>query len=85
MRGGVALTTLGTFASSGAFLDVIAALACLAGGVLAIGALSSWRRAERALRLKEPLPAPRALPILVGGVAVVSASLAVYAVIQALS
>lgn len=81
--GGVALTTLGTFAEAGAFLDVIAALACLAGGTLAVGALVSWRRAERALRLKKPLPPPSALPILVAGVAVIGVAMAVYAVVQA--
>lgn len=83
--GGVALTTLGTFADAGAFLDVIAAVACLAGGVLAVGALASWRRAERALRLKQPLPPPSALPILVGGVAVIGIAMAVYAVVQAVT
>lgn len=81
--GGVALTTLGTFAEAGVFLDVIAALACVAGGTLAVGALVSWRRAERALRLKKPLPPPSALPILVTGVAVIGVAMAVYAVVQA--
>ena len=81
--GGVALTTLGTFADAGAFLDVIAAIACLAGGALAISALGGWKRAERALRQHLPLPAPRVLPVLVIGVAVVAMSLAVYAVVQA--
>lgn len=81
--GGVALTTLGSIAEAGAFIDVIAALACVAGGTLAVGALVSWRRAERALRLKEPLPPPSALPILVAGVAVIGMAMAVYAVVQA--
>jgi len=81
--GGVALTTLGSIAEAGAFIDVIAALACVAGGTLAVGALTSWRRAERALRLKEPLPPPSALPILVGGVAIIGVAMAVYAVVQA--
>ncbi|GAB2616381.1 YidH family protein [Pseudactinotalea suaedae] len=81
--GGVALTTLGTFADAGAFLDVIAALACLSGGALAVGALVSWRRAERALRLKQPLPPPSALPILVTGVAIIGVAMAVYAVVEA--
>lgn len=81
--GGVALTTLGTFADGGAFLDVIAAVACLSGGVLAVGALLSWRRAERALRLKQPLPSPSALPILVTGVAIIGVAMAVYAILEA--
>ncbi len=81
--GGVALTTLGPFAEAGAFLDVIAAIACVAGGTLAVGALVSWRRAERALRLREPLPTPSALPVLVVGVAVIGTAMGVYAVVQA--
>lgn len=81
--GGVALTTLGTFAEAGAFLDVIAGLACASGAFLAVGALVSWRRAERALRLKQPLPAPTALPVLVAGVSVIGVAMAVYAVVQA--
>lgn len=84
VAGGVALTTLGTIAESGAFLDVIAALSCLAGGSLAVSALVSWRRAERALRLQQPMPAPRTLPVLVVGVGLVAVVLAVYAVTQAL-
>ncbi|MBK5248939.1 MAG: DUF202 domain-containing protein [Actinomycetales bacterium] len=83
--GGVALTTLVTFAESGLLLlDVIAALACASGGSLAVGALVGWRRTERALRLGRPLPAPSALPILVVGVAAIALVLAAYAVVQAL-
>lgn len=81
--GGVALTTLGSLVQAGVFLDVVAAVGCLTGGALAVGALSSWRRAERALRLKEPLPAPSALPIVVVGVGFMAILLAGYAVAQA--
>jgi len=84
VAGGIALTTLGNISDAGAFLDVIAALACVAGGSLAVAALSGWMRAERALRQHKPLPAPRVLPVLVIGVAAVALSLAVYAVIQAI-
>ncbi|CAM3368598.1 YidH family protein [Occultella aeris] len=83
VAGGVALTTLATFAVAGPLLDLVAALACLAGGALAVGALVGWRRTERALRLGRPLPAPSALPILVVGVAAIAAVLAGYAVVQA--
>nr|WP_232848068.1 DUF202 domain-containing protein [Occultella kanbiaonis] len=83
VAGGVALTTLATFAVAGPLLDLVAALACLAGGTLAVGALVGWRRTERALRLGRPLPAPSALPILVIGVAAIAAVLAGYAVVQA--
>jgi len=85
VAGGVALTTLGTIADSGALLDVVAAIACLAGGSLAVGALVGWRRAERALRLRQPLPAPRALPILVIGVGTFALALAGYAVVEAVT
>ncbi|MFV0252430.1 MAG: YidH family protein [Beutenbergiaceae bacterium] len=85
VAGGVALTTLGQLAEAGAFLDVIAAVCCAAGGALAVGALVSWRRAERALRLQQPLPAPATLPVLVIGIAVIGAAMAGYAVYQAIT
>ncbi|UFU05607.1 YidH family protein [Ruania halotolerans] len=84
VAGGVALTTLASFGDGHAVLDVIAALACLAGGVLALAAISGWRRRERALRLGDPLPAPRILPVLVGAVAVFALLMAGYAVYQVL-
>lgn len=84
VAGGVALTTLAAFSGDGLFLNAMAALACLAGGALAISALANWRSTERALRLGMPLPAPSALPVLVGSVGVVALALAGYAVVQAL-
>jgi putative membrane protein len=84
VAGGVAVTTLATFADLSIILDVLAALACLFGGVLAVSALYSWRRIERALRLGKPLPAPAALPWLVARVAVLALCFGAYAVIQAL-
>lgn len=84
VAGGVALTTLGALADAGAILDVIAAFSCIAGAVLAIGALWSWRRAERALRMQQPLPAPAMLPVLVTGIAVIGLAMAAYAVLQVL-
>lgn len=80
---GVALTSLAAIADLSIVLDLLAAVACLAGGAVAISALGSWRRTERAIRLGEPLPAPRALPVLVGGVAVVALVLAVQAILSA--
>ncbi|SED68080.1 YidH family protein [Ruania alba] len=85
VAGGVALTTLASFAGGNAVLDVIAAFACLGGGVLALAAISGWRRRERALRLSEPLPAPRILPVLVAAVAVFALLMAGYAVYQVLT
>lgn len=85
VAGGVALTTLGTLTDRSTMVDLIAALACLAGGSLAVGGLIGWRRTERALRLGRPLPPPTALPILATGVAVIAVLLAAYAVVQAVT
>jgi putative membrane protein len=82
VAGGVALTTLATLADLPWLLDVIALVACLAGGALAASALVSWRKVERALREDKPLPAPTALPWLVGGVVVLALVLAGYAVFE---
>ena len=85
VAGGVALTTLGTLTDQSTMVDLIAALACLAGGSLAVGGLFGWRRTERALRLGRPLPPPTALPILATAVAVIAVLLAAYAVVQAVT
>ena len=82
VAGGVALTTLASIADLPWLIDVIALAACIAGGALAVSALFSWRRGERALRENRPLPAPAALPWLVAGVAVLAVVLAVYAVVE---
>jgi putative membrane protein len=82
VAGGVALTTLATIADLPWVLEVIALVACLAGGALAASALFSWRRVERALREDRPLPAPAALPWLVGGVVVLALVLAGYALFE---
>jgi len=42
-------------------LRAIAVVLCLLGGLMALGGLRRWRRVERALRLREPLPAPEML------------------------
>ncbi len=84
VAGGVALTTLGTIADLPWAVDLLALVACLAGGALAVSALFSWRRAERAIRLGRPLPVPAALPWLVGGVLVLALVLAGYAVFELL-
>jgi putative membrane protein len=82
VAGGVALTTLASLADLPWLIDVIALIACVAGGALALSALFSWRRVERALREDRPLPAPAALPWLVLGVAVLALVLGVYAVVE---
>ncbi|WP_382308065.1 YidH family protein [Herbiconiux sp. UC225_62] len=82
VAGGVALTTLSALADLPWVIDVIALVACLAGGALAASALFSWRRVERALREDRPLPAPAALPWLVGGVVVLALVLGGYAIFE---
>lgn len=84
VAGGVALTSVATFTELPTFLDLLAAVACLAGAALALYALRSWRRNERALRTGAPLPAPTALPVLVAGVVAMALLLAGYAVASAL-
>lgn len=84
VAGGVALSSLAVLAHLSVLLDVVAAVACLAGAMVAANALVSWRRAERALRLGEPLPAPRSLPVLVGGIVLMAVVLAAHAVVSAL-
>lgn len=76
---GVGLTSLGAVASLPAFLDVVAAALCLAGGALAVRAVRGWRSHERALRLGRPLRAPRSLAWLASLVLVIGAVLAGYA------
>lgn len=80
VAGGVALTSFSTFAAVPVLLEIVAAVACLAGAVLALYALRSWKRHEIALRTGSPLPAPAALPLLVGGVVAMALLLTGYAV-----
>ncbi len=83
VAGGVALTSLAVLADLSLLLHLVAAVACLAGAGVAASALVGWRRAERALRLGDPLPAPNALPALVVGVVLVALVLAAHAVVSA--
>src|SRR6478736_3708789 len=82
IAGGIALTSVAAVADLPGFLDVIAVVACLFGGLTALNALVSWQRAERAMRLGEPLPAPAALRWLVGGVVLAAAVLVGFAIAQ---
>lgn len=83
VAGGVALTSLAILADLSVVLDFVAIASCLAGGAVATSALAGWRRTERALRLGQPLPAPRALPPLVVAVVVMALVLAGHAVVSA--
>lgn len=82
IAGGIALTSVSAFANLPRFLDVVAMLACLFGGVTAVNALFTWQRNERALRKGEPLPAPTALRWLVVVVVLAAAVLSGYAISQ---
>lgn len=84
VAGGVALATLASFGELPVVIIAIAGLASLGGGVLAVWALVSWRRVERALRRREHLPSPSALPWLVAGVVAVALFLAVFSGFEAL-
>ncbi len=79
VAGGVALTSLATLAELNTMIDVVAMVACLAGGVVAFYALFTWRRNERAMRLNQPLPAPVLLPVLALGVVLMALFLAGFA------
>jgi len=39
----------------------LAAVVCVLGALVAVGAVVRWMRVERAVRLREPLPAPSSL------------------------
>ncbi len=79
VAGGVALTSLATFAELNIMIDIVAMVACLSGGIVAFYALTTWRRNERAMRLNQPLPPPVLLPALAIGVAIIALLLAGFA------
>ncbi|WP_439564839.1 YidH family protein [Microcella sp.] len=84
IAGGVALATLSSFGAVPLVILAIAGLASLGGAALAVWALVSWRRTERALRLREPIPEPSVLPWVVAGVVAVGLLLAVLTAFQAI-
>jgi putative membrane protein len=71
--GGVAIVSLSGLATLPRWSALVGAAACIGGGVLALRAVLAWARVERALRLRQPLPSPRALVTLAGGVIVLAA------------
>ena len=83
VAGGVAVTSFATITGLPLLLELLGAVACVAGAALALYALRTWRRNERALRTRTPLPAPSARPALVAGVVVMALLLAVYALTSA--
>lgn len=83
VAGGVALISVAALAEMPWWVPLVGAASCLGGGALAVRSLLSWARVERALRLREPLPAPRSLAMLAGGVVVLAAFTLVLAVMEA--
>lgn len=49
---------------------IVAAIFVVLAALAAVSAWLTWARAERAMRLGQPLPGPRLAPVLVGGVVV---------------
>jgi putative membrane protein len=80
--GGVAIVSVSSLATLPKWSALIGAAACLGGGALALRAVGAWRRIERALRLREPLPSPRALPALAGGVVALALLTLVLALVE---
>jgi len=82
VAGGVALISVGSLASLPKWSPLIGATACVGGGALAWRALTGWARVERALRLGQQLPPPRALVSLAGGVIVLAGLTLVLSITQ---
>lgn len=83
VAGGVGLTSLAKVADLPAWLDVVAAVTCLTGGLLSVRAAVGWARVEHALRVGRPLPAPRSLAVLALLVLVLGLVLAAFALADA--
>ncbi len=84
LAGGVALISVSSLATLPKWSALVAAAACLGGGLLAWRAVLTWMRVERALRTHAPLPPPRALVFLAGGVIVLAGLTLVLSLVQLL-
>jgi putative membrane protein len=82
VAGGVALISVATLAQMPRWAPLLGAASCLGGGALAVRAVRSWARVERAMRLRQPLPSPRSLVVLAGGVVLLAAFTLVLAVVE---
>ena len=83
VAGGIALISVASLAEMPSWAPLVGSASCLGGAALAIRALRSWARVERALRLRRPLPAPRSLAMLATGVVVLASLTLVLGVIEA--
>ena len=82
VAGGVAIVSLSSLSTLPAWSALVGAAACLGGAALAARAVAAWARVERALRLRQPLPAPGALVALASGVVVLGALTLVLALVE---
>ena len=85
VAGGVAVVSVSALQGLPHWSALVGGAACLGGALLAVRAVTSWARVERALRLREPLPSPRALVSLAGGVIVFAVVAVMLAVLELLS
>ena len=81
---GVALGALAHLTEHPGWFRVIAVVLCLLGGAFSLAAVQRWAVLERALRLGDPLPAPRTLSPLAVAVAALSLAVAIALVLSAL-
>lgn len=79
---GVAVISFTSLATVPRWTALIGAASSMGGALLAWRAVAGWARVERALRMNRPLPAPRALATLAGGVIVLAALMLVLSVIE---
>ena len=80
--GGVAIVSLASLSTLPSWTALLGAAACVGGGALAVRAVTAWARVERALRLRQPLPAPRALLALAAGVVLLGGLTVVLALVE---
>jgi putative membrane protein len=80
VAGGVGLTSLARVAGLPRAIDFASAAICLLGAWIGASSFLTWRQRDAAMRAGEPLPATRALPLLIASVVVIAVGLAAYLV-----
>lgn len=83
LAGGIGLTSLARAADLPRAVDIASAAICLLGAWIGASSFLTWRRRDAAMRAGEPLPATRALPLLVASIVIAAVGLAVYLVASA--
>lgn len=71
---GIAITAVDDLLLDSPLFTGVAIGTCVFGAALSISSLARWARAEKALRLRRPLPALTSAPVLVIGVVLLGAS-----------